>query len=116
MIANAQHLGSNAIASAEGFWNSPGAETGPRTEHRTADAVRTHYLIQNLSAQSLSTRWARPKARGIDGLLMRGGEVFQGGILCLGTALGFDVSSFASLNIMFTAVWSFVVASVSRWP
>ena len=117
MIANAQHLGSNPVASVEGLWNFSEAETGPRAEHGAANPVRTCYLIQNLSAQPLPTPRARRKARAaINGLSMRAGDVFQSSMLCFGTPLGFEASSFASLNVVFTAAWSLLARCLSRWP
>ena len=73
-------------------------------------------------AQSARTRKHMPTSReakykakaAIDAFFMRFGDVLQAGIVYLGTALGFVLSSFAALNLAFTAVWFMIAAALAR--
>jgi AAA family ATP:ADP antiporter len=45
---------------------------------------------------------------------MRFGDVLQAGIVYVGTAMGFVLSSFAALNLAFTVVWLLVAVALAR--
>lgn len=76
------------------------------------------YSIQNTAGQALflpTSREAKYKAKAaIDAFFMRFGDVVQAGIVYLGTALGFVVSTFAALNLAFTVVWVGLAVALSR--
>jgi AAA family ATP:ADP antiporter len=76
------------------------------------------YSIQNTARQALfltTSREAKYKAKAaIDAFFMRFGDVLQAGVVYLGTALGFVVSSFAALNLAFTVLWFFIAAALAR--
>ena len=76
------------------------------------------YSIQNTARQALflpTSREAKYKAKAaIDAFFMRFGDVLQAGIVYAGTALGFAVSSFAALNLVFTAVWLWLATALAR--
>ena len=76
------------------------------------------YSIQNTARQALflpTSREAKYKAKtAIDAFFMRFGDVLQAGIVYIGTALGFVLSSFAALNLAFTVVWIFVAVALAR--
>jgi AAA family ATP:ADP antiporter len=76
------------------------------------------YSIQNTARQALflpTSREAKYKAKAaIDAFFMRFGDVLQAGVVYLGTALGFVVSSFAALNLAFTVLWILVAAALAR--
>jgi AAA family ATP:ADP antiporter len=76
------------------------------------------YSIQNTARQALflpTSREAKYKAKAaIDAFFMRFGDVLQAGVVYVGTALGFVLSSFAALNLAFTMVWLFVAAALTR--
>jgi len=76
------------------------------------------YSIQNTARQTLflpTSREAKYKAKAaIDAFFMRFGDVLQAGIVYVGTALGFVISSFAALNLAFTAVWVCVATLLAR--
>jgi len=76
------------------------------------------YSIQNTARQALflpTSREAKYKAKAaIDAFFMRFGDVLQAGVVYVGTALGFVVSSFAALNLGFTLVWFWIAARLAR--
>ncbi len=76
------------------------------------------YSIQNTARQALflpTSREAKYKAKAaIDAFFMRFGDVLQAGIVYIGTALGFVLSSFAALNLAFTVGWIFIAAALAR--
>jgi ATP:ADP antiporter, AAA family len=76
------------------------------------------YSIQNTARQALflpTSREAKYKAKAaIDAFFMRFGDVLQAGIVYVGTALGFVLSSFAALNLAFSVVWIFIAAALAR--
>ena len=76
------------------------------------------YSIQNTARQALflpTSREAKYKAKAaIDSFFWRLGDVLQAGVVYAGTAMGFVVSSFAVLNLAFTAVWICVAAALAR--
>ena len=76
------------------------------------------YSVQNTARQALflpTSREAKYKAKAaIDAFFMRFGDVLQAGIVYIGTALGFVLSSFAALNLAFTVVWIIIVGSLAR--
>ena len=76
------------------------------------------YSIQNTAGQALflpTSREAKYKAKAaIDAFFMRFGDVLQAGIVYAGTALGFAVSSFAALNLAFTAIWLWLATALAR--
>jgi AAA family ATP:ADP antiporter len=76
------------------------------------------YSIQNTARQALflpTSREAKYKAKAaIDAFFMRFGDVLQAGIVYLGTALGFVLSSFAAMNLGFTVIWIFVATALAR--
>jgi AAA family ATP:ADP antiporter len=67
------------------------------------------YSIQNTSRPALFlpvSREAKYKAKAAsDAFFMRFGDVLQAGLIYVGTALGFAISSFAALNLAFAVVW-----------
>lgn len=76
------------------------------------------YSIQNTARQALflpTSREAKYKAKAaIDAFFMRFGDVLQAGVVYVGTALGFAVSSFAALNLVFTAIWLWLATALAR--
>jgi AAA family ATP:ADP antiporter len=78
----------------------------------------TDYSIQNTARQALflpTSREAKYKAKAaVDAFFMRFGDVLQAGIVYLGTALGFVLSSFAAMNLAFTVVWIFIATALAR--
>ncbi len=76
------------------------------------------YSIQNTARHTLflpTSREAKYKAKSaIDSFFWRLGDVLQAGVVYVGTALGFVVSSFAALNLAFTAIWICVAAALAR--
>ena len=78
----------------------------------------TDYSIQNTAGQALflpTSREAKYKAKAaIDAFFKRFGDVLQGGIVYLGTSLGFRVPAFAALNLGFTLIWFVIAAALSR--
>jgi len=76
------------------------------------------YSVQNTARQALflpMSREAKYKAKAaIDAFFMRFGDVLQASIVFAGTALGFAISSFAALNLVFTVIWFFIAAAVAR--
>ena len=76
------------------------------------------YSVQNTARQALFlplSREAKYKAKAaIDAFFMRFGDVLQAGIVYAGTAMGFVLSSFAALNLGFTALWFVIAAGLAR--
>lgn len=76
------------------------------------------YSIQSTAGQALflpTSREAKYKAKAaIDAFFKRFGDVLQGGIVYLGSSLGFALSAFAALNIGFTIIWIVIAAALSR--
>lgn len=76
------------------------------------------YSVQNTARQALflpTSREAKYKAKAaIDAFFMRFGDVLQAGIVYVGTAMGFVLSSFAALNLAFTVVWLLVAVALAR--
>jgi ATP:ADP antiporter, AAA family len=76
------------------------------------------YSIQNTARQALflpTSREAKYKAKAaIDAFFMRFGDVLQAGLVYVGTALGFVISSFAALNLAFTVVWVCLATALAR--
>jgi len=76
------------------------------------------YSIQSTAGQALflpTSREAKYKAKAaIDSFFKRFGDVLQGGIVYLGSSLGFALSGFAALNIGFTIIWIVIAAALSR--
>ncbi len=76
------------------------------------------YSIQSTAGQALflpTSREAKYKAKAaIDAFFKRFGDVLQGGIVYLGSSLGFALSGFAALNIGFTIIWIVIAAALSR--
>ena len=76
------------------------------------------YSIQSTAGQALflpTSREPKYKAKAaIDAFFKRFGDVLQGGIVYLGSSLGFAVSAFAALNIGFTIIWIVIAAALSR--
>ena len=76
------------------------------------------YSIQNTARQALFlpvSREAKYKAKAaIDSFFWRFGDVLQAGVVYAGTALGFAVSAFAGLNLVFTGIWISLAAVLAR--
>ena len=76
------------------------------------------YSIQNTARQALflpTSREAKYKAKAaIDSFFWRLGDVLQAGVVYAGSAMGFVLSSFAALNLAFTAIWICVATALAR--
>ena len=76
------------------------------------------YSIQNTARHSLflpTSREAKYKAKAaIDSFFWRLGDVLQAGVVYAGTAMGFVLSSFAALNLAFTAIWICIATILAR--
>lgn len=76
------------------------------------------YSVQNTAGQALflpTSREAKYKAKAaIDAFFKRFGDVLQAGIVYLGTALGFVMTSFAVMNLAFTVIWIFIAVALAR--
>jgi AAA family ATP:ADP antiporter len=76
------------------------------------------YSIQNTARHSLflpTSREAKYKAKAaIDTFFWRLGDVLQAGVVYLGTAMGFVVSSFAAVNLAFTVIWICIATALAR--
>jgi AAA family ATP:ADP antiporter len=76
------------------------------------------YSIQNTARQALflpTSRESKYKAKAaIDAFFMRFGDVLQAGIVYAGTSLGFVTTSFAALNLGFTALWIWLATALRR--
>ena len=85
---------------------------------KRADFVKLLDFGQRTAAQALvlpTSREAKYKAKAaIDAFFKRFGDVLQGGIVYLGSSLGFALSGFAALNIGFTIIWIVIAAALSR--
>ena len=76
------------------------------------------YSIQSTAGQALflpTSREAKYKAKAaIDAFFKRFGDVLYAGVVYVGTALGFALSSFAALNLAFTGIWIFIAVALAR--
>jgi len=76
------------------------------------------YSIQSTAGQALflpTSREAKYKAKAaIDAFFKRFGDVLYAGVVYLGTTLRFALSSFAALNLAFTAIWILIAAALAR--
>ena len=92
-----------------------GFGTGPRfedsrqqqrlfdSEYRAPSAVPSDEPGSEVQGQSCHRRF-----------FWRFGDVLQAGVVYIGTALGFVLSSFAALNLAFTVVWIFIATALAR--
>jgi len=78
----------------------------------------TDYSIQNTIRPTLflpTSREAKYKAKAaIDTFFTRLGDLFFGGLVYLGNAVGAALSAFAWLNVGFTVLWLFVAGQIAR--
>ncbi|HTF62856.1 MAG TPA: Npt1/Npt2 family nucleotide transporter [Edaphobacter sp.] len=72
----------------------------------------TNYSLQNTVRQALmlpTSREAKYKAKAaIDTFCVRLGDVLQAGVIFLGTALHFEIRTFAAMTLLITLLWFFV--------
>jgi AAA family ATP:ADP antiporter len=76
------------------------------------------YSLDNTTRQALwlpTSRAAKYKAKqAVDSFCQRAGDVLQAGIVYISTVVGFGVTAFAALNIMFVAGWLAVSVGLNR--
>jgi ATP:ADP antiporter, AAA family len=78
----------------------------------------TDYSIQNTARHALflpTSREAKYKAKSaIDSFFWRGGDMLAAGLVFIGAQLGFAVSHYAVVNMVFAVIWIAVVVVITR--
>jgi AAA family ATP:ADP antiporter len=78
----------------------------------------TDYSVQNVARHALflpTSREAKYKAKqAIDTFFWRAGDLLQAGVVLIGSSLGFNVTTYALVNVVLVLIWLGIVTAIAR--